>query len=109
MRNPLRLALLAGAVLAGVTCTDAPTAPLAPLPAGSPGRISIAPSFSREAAAAWQSLAAFNLAPNNVHIVLKRPGPPEVVLLDTVVTITPGQSGVLYGPAGRVLGGGVIG
>ncbi|HEY0997590.1 MAG TPA: Ig-like domain-containing protein, partial [Gemmatimonadaceae bacterium] len=92
MRTPLRLALLAGAVLAGVTCTDAPTAPLAPAPSGALARLSLAPSFSREAAEAWQSLAAFNLVANNVHVVLKRPGPPELVLKDTVVTIAPGQT-----------------
>jgi tRNA U34 2-thiouridine synthase MnmA/TrmU len=30
-------------------------------------------------------------------------------LMSPVRAITPGQSGVLYGPEGRVLGGGVIG
>jgi tRNA U34 2-thiouridine synthase MnmA/TrmU len=33
----------------------------------------------------------------------------ELALETPVRAITPGQSGVLYGPADRVLGGGVIG
>jgi tRNA-specific 2-thiouridylase len=33
----------------------------------------------------------------------------SLALATPVRAITPGQSGVLYGPAGRVLGGGVIG
>ena len=37
------------------------------------------------------------------------PGALELALETPVRAITPGQSGVLYGPGGRVLGGGVIG
>ncbi|MHB1263787.1 MAG: Ig-like domain-containing protein [Gemmatimonadaceae bacterium] len=92
MRTPFRLALVAGTVLAGVTCTDAPTAPI--VPTGSLATLSLAPSFGPEAARAWQSLAAFNIVANNVRVVLKRPGPPEVVLKDTTLAIAPGQMAI---------------
>lgn len=87
-----RLALLVLAVLAGVTCTDAPTAPRFPDPVATsrPAQLALAPAFSREAVQAYGALRSFGLSITNVRVVLQRPG--GGVVIDTVVQIAPEQT-----------------
>ncbi|MDB4905524.1 MAG: Ig domain protein group 1 domain protein [Gemmatimonadetes bacterium] len=67
MRLSLRLAAAAILAVGLVTCSDSPAAP----GKGGAAHLALRPTFSREAAAAWNSMASFGLAVNNVHVVLR--------------------------------------
>lgn len=91
--NPRRRSgLLILAALAGVTCTDAPTAPHAPDPATAPrqAQLALAPAFSREAVQAYGALPSFGFSITNVRVTLQRPG--GGVVVDTIVQVAPGQT-----------------
>ncbi len=87
-----RRGLLVLAALAGVTCTDAPTAPHAPDPATLPrqAQLALAPAFTRQAVQAYGALRSFGLSITNVRVTLQRPG--GGVVLDTVVQVAAGQT-----------------
>ncbi|MDB4905525.1 MAG: Ig domain protein group 1 domain protein [Gemmatimonadetes bacterium] len=84
MRLTSRLAAWALLFLGLVTCSDSPVAP----GKGGAAHLALRPTFSREASAAWQSLASFGLAVDSVHIVLRDPA--GVVLKDTTVVFPAG-------------------
>jgi hypothetical protein len=93
----MRSIRLAAAVLSAVglvTCADAPSTIKDSGPRPPSGqfsaRLSLAGQLSPEAQQTVASLAAVNLAINNVRIVLIRP--PADTLRDTIVAVTAGQS-----------------
>ena len=62
MRSVLRAAGLLFVAIVAITCTDAPTGPSKLQQGGKvPGRLSMTPSFSAEAARAFGQLSAFGL------------------------------------------------